>query len=126
MGKLKLAMDNENSEYFVPGKYNQLGNGGSDSEEEALVHIEPVQRDIENEEIVAEATNEFVTELVRDLKLRFYDGGFNTIIADLSTCFDYRGFVVESHHLKTGNSPLANGNRLLLIYKGDQKGSISI
>ena len=23
---------------------------------------------------------------------------------------------VESHHLKTGNSPLANGNRLLLIY----------
>ncbi len=28
----------------------------------------------------------------------------------------FKNITSESHHLKTGNSPLANGNRLELIY----------
>jgi len=117
--KLEIAMG-ESESYLVPGVYKEQVVVDSDSDEETIV-IEPVERNRDDEAIVIEGAREFCRELVCDLKLRFYNGGFHVIIAALSACFDFRGFSITAQGNFTDPSYGDEEMKTLIKFFGFQK-----
>ena len=82
---------------FSPG-FDRMTSGNAGSEDlDGLLGPPPIWRDPADEEEVIDGVKEYCSSLILGLRNRFLEGGWDGMIEDLSACFDFTQFNLNSN-----------------------------